>query len=136
MPVPEGISPITAFSPPPRLQTGATVKEAGHARLKEMATELEATFLGMLLKEMRETLDPDSGGLFPGDTGDVYGGLFDLYLGRHLAHSGGVGMAAALMRQLQPPLPASTTTTTNSTHACAPRSILPPTSAPGGNASA
>jgi flagellar protein FlgJ len=136
MPAPEGISPITALSPPLRLQSGATVKETGHAKLREMATELEATFLGMLLKEMRETLDPDSGGLFPGDTGDVYGGLFDLYLGRHLAQSGGVGMAAALMRQLQPPPPASTTTTTNSIHALAPRSIVPPASATGGNASA
>jgi peptidoglycan hydrolase FlgJ len=49
---------------------------------------------------MRQTLDPDSG-LFPGDTGDVQGGLFDLYLGKHLADIGGVGMAAALERNLR-----------------------------------
>ena len=54
----------------------------------------------MLLKEMRQTLEQD-GGLFPGDTGDVQGGLFDLYLGKHLADSGGFGLAAVLERQLR-----------------------------------
>jgi flagellar protein FlgJ len=66
-----------------------------------MARDFEATFLGMVLKEMRQTLDPD-GGLFAGDTGDVQGGLFDLYLGQHLAAAGGVGLATAITRQLGP----------------------------------
>jgi len=61
---------------------------------------MEATFLSMLLKEMRETLDPE-GGLFPGDSGDVQGGLFDLYMSKHLADAGGVGMADAIVRQMQ-----------------------------------
>ncbi|MCS6867088.1 MAG: rod-binding protein [Gemmataceae bacterium] len=94
-----------------------------------MATELEATFLAMLLKEMRETLDPDSGGLFPGDTGDIYGGLFDLYLGRHLAHSGGVGMAAALMRQLRPAESTAQANPTTTTDANPARAVVPSTSA-------
>lgn len=68
------------------------------ARLPQMAREFEATFLSLILKEMRQTLEPD-GGLFPGDSGDIQGGLFDLYLGRHLADSGGVGMAAIIERQ-------------------------------------
>lgn len=71
-------------------------------RVAQTARELEATFLTMLLKEMRQTFEPD-GGLFPGDTGDVQGGLFDLYLGKHLADSGGFGLAAALDRQLRTP---------------------------------
>lgn len=71
-------------------------------RAQETARELEATFLTMLLKEMRQTFEPD-GGLFPGDTGDVQGGLFDLYLGKHLADRGGFGLAAALDRQLRTP---------------------------------
>jgi Rod binding domain-containing protein len=65
---------------------------------RRAARELEATFVSMLLKEMRQTLEPD-GGLFPGDTGDVQGGLFDLYLGQHLAAAGGFGLADALDRQ-------------------------------------
>jgi flagellar protein FlgJ len=91
-----------------------------------MATEMEATFLAMLLKEMRETLDPDEGGLFPGDSGDVQGGLFDLFMSRHLAESGGVGVAASLLRQVRDGgTPAKTPPTT---HAPAPvPSPLPPT---------
>lgn len=57
--------------------------------------------LTMLLKEMRQTLEPD--GMFPGDTGDVQGGLFDMFMSRHLADSGGVGLADAIVRQLRPP---------------------------------
>jgi len=32
---------------------------------------------------MRQTLEPDT--MFPGDHGDILGGLFDLFLGQHLA---------------------------------------------------
>lgn len=71
-------------------------------RTAEAHRDLEATFLSMLLKEMRQTFEPD-GGLFPGDTGDVHGGLFDMYLGQHLATTGGFGLAAALDRHLRTP---------------------------------
>ena len=66
----------------------------------EAAKQLEGMFMSLLLKEMRQTLD-EEGGLFPGDSGDVQGGLFDLYLSRHLADNGGVGMATAAVGQLQ-----------------------------------
>lgn len=83
-------------------KSGATVTNKAVARVKDMAGEMEATFLSMLLKEMRQTLDEgEGGGLFPGDSGDVQGGLFDLYLGRHLADAGGIGLAASLVRQMQ-----------------------------------
>jgi flagellar protein FlgJ len=97
----EGISPATTLSTPLGAKPGATVKEAADARLKDTAKELEGTFLSLLIKEMRETLDPEEGGLFPGDSGDVQGGLFDLYMSKHLADSGGIGMAAAIVRQMQ-----------------------------------
>lgn len=96
-------SPPWAFSTAPiptSPESGATFHRPD-PRLAETAKELEATFLSLLLKEMRQTLDEDGGGLFPGDTGDVQGGLFDLYLGKHLADAGGVGMAAALGRDLR-----------------------------------
>ena len=76
------------------------VDDAGGRRVAETAKEFEATLLTMLLKEMRQTLEED-GGLFPGDTGDVQGGLFDLYLGKHLADSGRFGLSAALEQQLR-----------------------------------
>ncbi|QJW97997.1 rod-binding protein [Frigoriglobus tundricola] len=97
----EGISPAVTLSPPLAAKPGATVKGAADAKLRDMAKEMEATFISMLLKEMRQTLEPD-GGLFPGDSGDVQGGLFDLYMSKHLADAGGIGMAAALLRQMQP----------------------------------
>jgi flagellar protein FlgJ len=88
---------------PPEANPGATVQRTPDARVRDMARELESTFLSMLLKEMRQTLEGE--GLFPGDTGDVQGGLFDLFLGKHLADSGGVGLAAAVQRQMQPVTP-------------------------------
>lgn len=94
------VSLPSAAAGAPAARSGATVKGATDARAAEAAKELEATFLAMLLKQMRETLDPEEGGgLFPGDTGDVQGGLFDLFLSRHLADAGGIGVAAALARQ-------------------------------------
>ncbi|MDY3556837.1 rod-binding protein [Gemmata sp. JC717] len=91
-----------SISAPTLGKPGATVADKAVARVKDMAGEMEATFLSMLLKEMRQTLDEgEGGGLFPGDTGDVQGGLFDLYLGRHLAGAGGIGLASALVRQMQ-----------------------------------
>lgn len=89
---------------------GATVKPVSAARAAEAAKEMEATFLALLLKQMRESLDSeDGGGLFPGDTGDVQGGLFDMFMSRHLADAGGVGMATALANQLQGPPPKTDT---------------------------
>lgn len=102
------MTPTTAISAvplaplPPVGTTGSTLRQPAAGRPADAARELESTFLTMLLKEMRQTLsDDEDGGLFPGDTGDVYGGLFDLYVGQHLAASGGVGLAAALDRQLR-----------------------------------
>jgi flagellar protein FlgJ len=98
----ESITSGVAISAPLAAKPGATVASKAEARVKEMASEMEATFLSMLLKEMRQTLDTEEGGgLFPGDSGDVQGGLFDLYIGRHLAGAGGIGLAAALVRQMQ-----------------------------------
>ena len=101
----QGISPAATLSTALPTKVGAKVPGASEARLKEMAKEMEATFLSMLLKEMRQTLDPEEGGLFPGDTADVQGGLFDQYMSQHLADGGGVGLAAALIRQMQATAP-------------------------------
>jgi Rod binding domain-containing protein len=60
------------------------------------ATALESVFLSMVMKEMRQTLEGSS--MFSGDKGDVLGGLFDHYLGQHLAPSGALGIAAMVKR--------------------------------------
>jgi flagellar protein FlgJ len=68
--------------------------------LKSAVQGFESVFLSMLLKEMRQTLEP--GGLFGKDGGDIYGSLFDQFMGQHLAQGKGMGLAQALMRQLEP----------------------------------
>jgi hypothetical protein len=82
--IPLGLSGQIPLRPEPasKLSGGDDRKQA------ETARGFEATLLGQLIKEMRTSDDPE-GGLFPGDTGDVYGGLFDLYLGQYLADAGG-----------------------------------------------
>jgi Rod binding domain-containing protein len=64
----------------------------------KMASEFESMLLTQLLKDMRQTLEGDS--LFGDDPGDVQGGLFDYFMGKHLADNGGIGLAAALIRQM------------------------------------
>ena len=63
-----------------------------------VANGFESMFLSALIKEMRQTLEPDT--MFPHDGGDILGGLFDLFLGQHLARSGALGIGAMVKKQL------------------------------------
>ncbi len=63
------------------------------------ATGFESMFLAMILKEMRQTLE--GGSFFGEDNADVYGGLFDQYLGDHLAKAGRLGIAAMVKGQYE-----------------------------------
>lgn len=97
-------TPSTNFSQnsiptPPPAQSRPTLQTKSNDRAAETAKEFEATILAMLLKDMRQSLDPDT--LFPGDTSDIQGGLFDMYMSRHLADSGGTGLAAIVARQIR-----------------------------------
>jgi Rod binding domain-containing protein len=69
-------------------------------RVEEVARGFESLFFAQMVKQMRETLEP--GTLFDGDHGDVFGGLFDQFLGEHLARSGALGIAAMVRKQLAP----------------------------------
>ena len=64
----------------------------------EMAREFEAVFSSMLVKQMRESLTE---GLFPGDSGDVYGGMFDLFIGKHLAATQPLGIDKMVSKYLE-----------------------------------
>lgn len=96
-------SPIMTISSP---ATAVDVSALGDAGLKsaagkgpaELAREFESVFVSMLLKEMRQSLE---GGLFPGDSSDTLGGLFDMMMGQHIADStGGLGLAQSLEKYL------------------------------------
>ena len=66
---------------------------------KEIAHQFESIFASILLKEMRQSVGEE--GLFGGDNADVYGGMFDLYLGQHIAKAGNFGVADMVTTQLE-----------------------------------
>lgn len=64
-----------------------------------VAQDFESVFASMLLKEMRQSLEP--GSLFGEDSGDVYGGLFDRYFGDQLTKGNGLGMAKMVQSSIE-----------------------------------
>lgn len=65
-------------------------------RSEETAKAFEGMFASILVKEMRQTL---SDGLFGSDTADVYGALFDQYVGQQLAEGEGLGIKQLILAQ-------------------------------------
>lgn len=76
---------------------GAT--SSGKDQLSKVAADFESLFASQILKEMRKTLDPET--MFGGDSADVYGGMFDMFLGQQMAQNGGFGLAKMLRETLQ-----------------------------------
>jgi peptidoglycan hydrolase FlgJ len=70
----------------------------GAAPTQDVGEQFESLFVSMLLKEMRASLS--EGGLFAGDSADVYGGMFDMFLGQHIASQGAFGIAEMINRQV------------------------------------
>jgi Rod binding domain-containing protein len=66
---------------------------------QKVAQDFESLFTSMMLKEMRKTLEP--GTLFGEDSNDVYGGMFDQFLGQHMANSNGIGLANMVQQTLE-----------------------------------
>jgi Rod binding domain-containing protein len=81
----------------PSLLAGRLDRNNAHS-VDEVAKGFESLFVSLVLKEMRQSLGPE--GLFGGDGSDIYGGMFDQYLGQALAQNGGFGLAQQIRRQL------------------------------------
>jgi flagellar protein FlgJ len=82
---------------------GSADADGGLSRLvkdkpEQAAKMVESMFTSMLLKEMRSTIGSEDG--FAGDPSDTIGGLFDQYMGDHLAESGGIGIADSIRTTL------------------------------------
>lgn len=90
------LPPVLNLGPDPAALSA--LAGGGKNSAEAAANGFESMFASLVLKEMRQTLD--SGTMFAGDSGDVYGGLFDMYMGQHIAATGGLGIAAAVRRQL------------------------------------
>ncbi|MEM0927641.1 MAG: hypothetical protein AAGJ83_16460, partial [Planctomycetota bacterium] len=72
-------------------------KPAGE--MAELASEFESVFLSMLLKELRQSLDD---GFFGGESSDSMGGMFDMFIGKHLADASPLGIGNLVTGQLSP----------------------------------
>lgn len=66
--------------------------------IEAAAKGFEGIFASLVVKQLRETLQPDS--LFGSDRGDVLGGLFDQFMGQHLAQTGCLGIGEMVRKQL------------------------------------
>ncbi len=57
----------------------------------DVARDFEALFVSMMIKEMRQAGSEE--GLFAGDASDTFGGLFDTFMGEHIAAGRGIGLS-------------------------------------------
>lgn len=94
-PVANGLSPI--------LVQGDHLASTGTANnpqsIRDVGVEFESVFLSMMLKEMRNSLE--NGGFFGEESSDTYGGMFDLFIGKHVAEGQPLGIAQMLLEQYQ-----------------------------------
>ena len=81
---------------PGGLSAGAAGGPQSAEQMKALGNEFEGVFLSMMLKEMRQSLDE---GLFQGDSSDSFGGMFDLFIGKHLAQSNPIGIGDLVLQQ-------------------------------------
>jgi Rod binding domain-containing protein len=63
------------------------------------AQAFEGMFASMLIKQMRQSLGGNS--LCGHDKNDALGGLFDHFMGDHMASNGGLGIGAMIRKQLE-----------------------------------
>jgi flagellar protein FlgJ len=78
----------------------AQVRRGDPRAIAAVAGGLESLFASMLIKQMRQTLEPES--LFGGDRSDILGGLFDYTLGQHLGQAGALGISAMIRQYMTP----------------------------------
>ena len=70
-------------------------------RAEKIGSEFESVFVSLLLKEMRNTLDQGEGGLFGSEQSDTFGGMFDLFMGQHIASASSLGIDDAINNYLK-----------------------------------
>jgi Rod binding domain-containing protein len=92
----EILGPLQIPSPGAAADPRALATRAG--RDDTVAQGFESMFASLLIKQMRQSLEPDT--MFGQDNGDVLGGMFDFFLGQHLARSGALGIGAMVQRQM------------------------------------
>jgi flagellar protein FlgJ len=89
-------SPVLYGADPQTL--AAQARSGDPDAIEATAQSFESLFSSMLMQQMRQTLEENT--LFGDDTGDILGGMFDLYLGQHLSRGSALGIGALVKRQL------------------------------------
>jgi flagellar protein FlgJ len=69
------------------------------AALRSVAEQFEAILLTQMLKQMRKPMMP--GGMFDTPEAQSWNEMVDQRMGLHLAKSGGIGLADALLKQIE-----------------------------------
>jgi flagellar protein FlgJ len=102
----DSIQPGIAGGMPPVRSMNSEIRhleqlaEGGAKSLEKVAAKFESIFLGMLLKQMWESVE--RAGLFEEGAGrQIHDGMMVDMLSDHLAQNGGIGMAKALVSRLQ-----------------------------------
>ena len=84
----ESLSPLSVTSG----QVDALAERlGGTADVKKLSEDFESLFVSMMLKTMRESMSKE---MFAGDGSDTFGGLFDSFMGQHIAEQGGLGLTS------------------------------------------
>ena len=98
---PSGLGAGLSLSSPDLAFQLEELKSATAKRAETVGNEFEAVFVSLLLKEMRNTLDTGEGGLFGSEKSDTFGGMFDQFMGQHLAEASPLGIADAIKSYLK-----------------------------------
>lgn len=96
---PTAPTPLTNVGTSGRSSSADSPDAPGAEQEAKLLKQFESVMLSMVLKQMRQTGTGEEG-LFPGDSSDTLGGMFDMYLGEHLAESGGFGLMEAFQGRL------------------------------------
>lgn len=95
------MTPLSNISPNASLIEAKGVQKLenqSREKLESVGTDFESVFMSMMIKEMRNSLD---GGFFGEESSDTYGGMFDLFIGKHLAESRPLGIANMMLDQYE-----------------------------------
>jgi Rod binding domain-containing protein len=97
-----GPLPLMAPTADPELLAAQARVSGGQAR-EAVAQGFESMFAAMLVKELRQSLEPET--MFGQDRAEILGGLFDFFLGQQMAQSGQLGIGAMVKKQLTQVMP-------------------------------
>jgi Rod binding domain-containing protein len=104
--LPLAVQPLATRNIPRTASAAGAAASPGSHRVNTQQTTphavgraFEGMFASLLVKQMRQGLDGKT--MFGNDKSDALGGLFDHFLGEHMASNGGLGIGAMIRRQLE-----------------------------------